>query len=379
MNNDFILPAPPQPLTPAEQEKLRGRLIGFKGGYDEGYLRGRLAILDGRAEEVLPVRNIHVMYVASGKGYPYSPLDDAVLAALQKLTIQVTVTDVRQNLIELIAAQRPDLVLVLDGMDLPLEQINILRGAGIKTAIWLTDDPYYTDFTAKVVNYYDYVFTLERNCVEFYQELGCTDVHYLPFAAHREHYRPTTTRSPITRDVSFIGSAYWNRVNFFREVLPELMTYNSVINGIWWDRLPEAALYGERIEVGKWMSPQETASAYSGSKIVINLHRSHIDEVANNNTLSIPAVSPNPRTFEIAASGTLQLCDARDDMGNFYKPGKEIETFDSPREMMDKIHYYLNHEEERRAIALAAYERTLKDHTYNKRIDQLLTVIYGPA
>jgi spore maturation protein CgeB len=377
MSNNFVLPTPPLPLTPAEEEKLRGRLSGFKVGYDEGYLRGRLAILDGRPEEPLPVRNIHVMYVASGKGYPYSPLDDAVLAAFQKLTTRVTVTDVRQNLIELASAERPDLVVVLDGMDLPLEQISVLRGWGIRTAIWLTDDPYYTDFTMKIVAHYDYVFTLERNCIDFYKGLGCHQVHYLPFAAHREHYRPTTTRSPIQRDISFIGSAYWNRVNFFREVLPDLMQYNTVINGIWWDRLPEAPLYGDRIEIGKWMSPQETAATYSGSKIVINLHRSHIDEAVNNNTLAIPAVSPNPRTFEIAASGTLQLCDARDDMGNFYKQGEEIETFASPQEMMDKIHYYLSHEEERQAIVLRAYERTLKDHTYAKRVNEMLTVIYG--
>lgn len=376
-NSEFILPAPPLPLTPSEAEKLRGRLSGFKSGYDEGYLRGRLAILDGRPEEVLPVRNIHVMYVASGKGYPYSPLDDAVLAALQKLTAQVTVTDVRQNLVELAAAQRPDLVIVLDGMDLPLDQISILRASGIKTAIWLTDDPYYTDFTMKIVAHYDFVFTLERNCIDFYKGLGCSEVHYLPFAAHREHYRPTTTRSSVEREVSFIGSAYWNRVNFFREILPELMNYNTVINGIWWDRMPEAQLYGERIEIGKWMSPHETAAAYSGSKIVINLHRSHMDEVANNNTLLIPAVSPNPRTFEIAASGTLQLCDSRADLSTYYKPDVEIVTFSTPREMMDKIQYYLTHEEERREIVLRAFERTLKDHTYTKRLDQLLTVIYG--
>ena len=377
MENNFVMPLPPYPLTAAEEEKFRGRLTGFKGGYDEGYLRGRLAILNGRSEEPLPVRNIHVMYVASGKGYPYSPLDDAVLSSLQGLTAEVTVTDVRQNLVELAAVKRPDLVLVLDGMDLPLDQIGALRASGIRTAIWLTDDPYYTDFTVKIVTHYDYVFTLERNCIDFYRGLGCAEVHYLPFGAYRDHYRPTLTRSTVNRDISFIGSAYWNRVEFFRPIMPELMTFNTIINGIWWDRLPEAPLYGERIQIGKWMTPQETALTYSGSKIVINLHRSHIDDVVNNNTLLIPAASPNPRTFEIAASGTLQLCDAREDLASFYKPGEEIETFSNPQEMMDKIRFYLSHEEERRTIALRALERTLKDHTYNKRVNQLLTVIFG--
>ncbi|UQZ33228.1 spore maturation protein cgeB [Paenibacillus sp. PK3_47] len=377
MNTEFVMPVPPFPRTPAEDEKLRGRLTGFKAGYDEGYLRGRLAILDGRPEEPLPVRNIHVMYVASGKGYPYSPLDDAVLYSLQKLTAKVTVTDVHQNLVEQAAVQRPDLILVLDGLDLSTEKIAELRSKGFKTAIWLTDDPYYTDYTMKIVVHYDYVFTLERNCVEVYRSLGCAQVHYLPFAAHREHYRPVTGRSQIIRDVSFIGSAYWNRVSFFRNIMPELMSYNTVINGIWWDRLPEAPLYGDRIEVGKWMSPQETAVTYSGSKIVINLHRAHVDEVENNNALSIPAVSPNPRTFEIAAAGTLQLSDAREDMGTFYKIGEEIDTFSTPLELMEKVRYYLTHEEERREMALRAFERTLKDHTYTKRLNQLLTVIYG--
>ncbi|MNR51045.1 hypothetical protein D3C85_1706570 [compost metagenome] len=64
-------------------------------------------------------------------------------------------------------------------------------------------------------------------------------------------------------------------------------------------------------------------------------------------------------------------------MGSFYTVGEEIDTFSSPQEMMDKIRYYLTHEEKRRDMALRAFERTLKDHTYTKRLNQLLTIIYG--
>ncbi|WP_025699813.1 CgeB family protein, partial [Paenibacillus durus] len=118
-------------------------------------------------------------------------------------------------------------------------------------------------------------------------------------------------------------------------------------------------------------------AAYSGSKIVINLHRSHVDDAFNNNTLAISAASPNPRTFEIAASGTLQLSDVRDDLASFYNPGEEIVTFSTPQEMIDKIRYYLTHEEERQAIVLKGLERTLRDHTYPKRVNQLLATIFG--
>lgn len=124
------------------------------------------------------------------------------------------------------------------------------------------------------------------------------------------------------------------------------------------------------------MSPGETNDSYNGSKIVINLHRSHQDDSVNNNSLKIPGASPNPRTFEISASGTLQLTDTRDDLARFYKPGEEIETYSSQQELLEKVEFYLTHEKERREIALRALERTLREHTYGHRIDQLLSVIF---
>lgn len=154
------------------------------------------------------------------------------------------------------------------------------------------------------------------------------------------------------------------------------MARNIKINGIWWDRLPDYQSYGDKIELGRWMSPGETNDSYNGSKIVINLHRSHQDDSVNNNSLKIPGASPNPRTFEISASGTLQLTDTRDDLARFYKPGEEIETYSSQQELLEKVEFYLTHEKERREIALRALERTLREHTYGHRIDQLLSVIF---
>jgi len=51
--------------------------------------------------------------------------------------------------------------------------------------------------------------------------------------------------------------------------------------------------------------------------------------------------------------------------------GKEVETYDSIDECIDKIKYYLLNEEEREKIAKAGQVRTLKEHTYEKRIEKL--------
>ncbi|MNV28901.1 hypothetical protein D3C71_1201070 [compost metagenome] len=77
------------------------------------------------------------------------------------------------------------------------------------------------------------------------------------------------------------------------------------------------------------------------------------------------------------ASGTFQLSDARDDLATFYTPDEEIVTFNTQQELMDKIRYYLANEEERQRIALKGLERTLRDHTYPKRVNELLTIIFG--
>ena len=43
--------------------------------------------------------------------------------------------------------------------------------------------------------------------------------------------------------------------------------------------------------------------------------------------------------------------------------------------MIDKIRYYLKHNKEREAIALSGYEQTLKEHTYEKRFNEIFKVI----
>ncbi|MUG44096.1 glycosyltransferase [Paenibacillus woosongensis] len=361
----------------AHDSSRRGRQAGLKHGFDEGYLRGRAKAIVEAAPVHFPKRALKVLYVSSGKGFPYAPIDEAIIATLQTLAAEVSVAGPKQPVSELVSSFLPDLMLVLDGMELPAEQVDAVRAKGIRTAIWLTDDPYYTDITIRTAPHYDYVFTLERNCLDFYRSAGCNNVHYLPFAAHVGHYRPTLTRSSVRRAISFIGSAYWNRIEFLQPIIGGLMEKGLTINGIWWDRLPEYASYPDRIEIGKWMGPGETAEVYSGSKIVLNMHRSPYDTTVNNNSVGLTAASPNPRTFEISACGTLQLADVRDDLASFYIPGQEIETFSSPGELYDKVNYYLDHETERREIALRALDRTYREHTYSHRLHEMLSRIFG--
>lgn len=359
-----------------EEARRQGRENGFDQGFNEGYLRGRANVIYNSAKEHIPVRPIHILYVSTGKGFPYSPIDEAIISTLQGMVAQVTPTDPRQPVADQAAELRPDLVLALDGMDFQMEQVQAIRALGIRTAVWLTDDPYYTDITTHIAQQYDDVFTMELNSVPYYESLGCKSVHYLAFGFHPGQYKPISTISKIRRDMTFVGSGYWNRVAFFDQLTPYLANKNIVLSGIWWDRLRDYEMMQSKIELNKWMGPQETSDIYNGSKIVINMHRSHDDTSVNSNTTNMTAVSPNIRTFEISASGTFQLTDVRDDLARFYTPGVEIETYSSPEELVEKVEFYLSHEKERREIALRALKRSVHEHTYSKRLNTLLSKIF---
>jgi len=57
------------------------------------------------------------------------------------------------------------------------------------------------------------------------------------------------------------------------------------------------------------------------------------------------------------------------------KPDREIVTFRSYDEMVDKISYYLPRKEQRKAISEEGRARVLKDHTYSVRIRQMISII----
>jgi spore maturation protein CgeB len=267
-------------------------------------------------------------------------------------------------------------VLVLDGMLFPVEQVDAIRAKGVETALWLTDDPYYTDVTVGFAPHYDHVFTLELNCVTFYQEHGCSNVHYLPLGVHPGWFCPKATNLVNRREICFVGSAYWKRVELFDQIEPYLEGHDVCISGLWWDRLKAYKRLANKIRLNHWMGPEETAGFYNGTKIVINLHRSHDDGTFNYNSRLIKAVSPNPRTFEFQHAVILQLTDVREDLTSFYTPGRDLATFGSTEELVEQIDYYLTHEEQLQQVALQGFRSTMEQHTFAHRLTQLFQTVF---
>ena len=83
----------------------------------------------------------------------------------------------------------------------------------------------------------------------------------------------------------------------------------------------------------------------------------------------------NLRLFEATGVGTLLITDRKENLHEMFGPGKEVVSYGMPEECAEMVQYYLEHDEERQAIAGAGQQRTLRDHTYYKRMQEFTDIV----
>ncbi len=83
----------------------------------------------------------------------------------------------------------------------------------------------------------------------------------------------------------------------------------------------------------------------------------------------------NYRTFETAGCRTMLLTNHTPGLEKLFKIGEEVVTYDNNDDLDYKVNYYLNNPLERIKIETAGYERVIKYHTYDSRVEQLINII----
>ena len=119
-------------------------------------------------------------------------------------------------------------------------------------------------------------------------------------------------------------------------------------------------------------SHESTGNIFNASKINLNLHSS-----TERDGVDPTGDFLNPRTFELAGCGAFQLVDRRALLDEVFTPGEDIVTFEDTEDLKKKIDYYLEHEDERKAIAEKSRRTVLEKHTYQHRLRDMLSVIYA--
>lgn len=83
----------------------------------------------------------------------------------------------------------------------------------------------------------------------------------------------------------------------------------------------------------------------------------------------------NMRLFETTGVGAFLITDYKENLHTLYEIGKELIAYRSVDECIELITYYMSHDDERKAIAAAGQRRTLSEHTYYHRMQELVEII----
>ncbi|RMG41046.1 MAG: hypothetical protein D6719_09415 [Candidatus Dadabacteria bacterium] len=82
----------------------------------------------------------------------------------------------------------------------------------------------------------------------------------------------------------------------------------------------------------------------------------------------------NMREFEATGAGALLFTEAHPDLKENFEPEREVVTYSSSEELLEKITYYLEHEEARKEIAKSGQKRCLRDHSMTNRVKWFIDI-----
>jgi spore maturation protein CgeB len=309
-----------------------------------------------RALEVLG----HTAVMADVRAYFFHPRLRQYWPALEDRDM----ARINRSLVRRAAEIRPDICLVVGGVEVSAETLRQIRGLGIPLVLWTSDAPHpqYFRHIVQTAALYDRVFCAGTEAIELLSRGGFQGAIWLPFAADPEWHCPCVLTpaeyAAYHRGVSFVGAYYPNR----RDVLGSIAEFHPGIWGPQWHRVgknsPLSAYIDSRpVDVSEWQK------IYAAADIALVLHYQDGQ---------IPCYQASPKLFEAMACGAFVLCDRQRDAEMLFKDGEHLVFFDNASDLKDKIRFYREHASERVRIAAAGRQEVLTRHTYTQRLRVLL-------
>lgn len=244
----------------------------------------------------------------------------------------------------------PDVAIVVCGMALHRRGFEMLSKLRIPYIMLFTESPYQDEtqmiMTRKTLSAGALV--NDKSSVNtFNLKLGIPDypVEYIPhsFDPTRHKYDKTAVKDT---DVFFFGTMWPERKALFDGLVSNGYCFD--IDGI------NPALTRE--DKLKFKTSDDMVAGYNRSKISINHHRTIVGVHEDKQQHIYTGASLGPRAYEIAACRAFQLSDdSRPELRQVF--GDSVATYNSRKQLQDRIDYYLKHDDEREDMAREAYER----------------------
>jgi len=271
--------------------------------------------------------------------------------------------DLQSALIKFVKEHQPDLVI----FSLYLEQISLSTVKAIsqiaKTFGLFFDDTWRRDFVTKYGNEMHFFTTTDPYGETIYKKLGVKGKPlYFSYGFNPQYF--FADRKDLNKAITFVGS--WSASREW--VMKHLKKAGLPVE-----------FYGHGWENGV-LSNEAMVEVFQKSKINLNLSNSVQDNVSYVLS-SLRAFKSyfvgakrgeqlKGRHVEINACGGFQISFYADGLPALYEVGKEIEIYQSVPDLIAKLEFYLENEEERELIARKGWERS-QNYQYDKVMEKL--------
>jgi spore maturation protein CgeB len=240
---------------------------------------------------------------------------------------------------------RPDVIVCNGGgLSFRSEVAAVLRRRGIRlVGIALSDPEVFERVTSHIAAIFDRYLTNVGYCLPRYRAIG-VNAMLLPPGTNHQFFRPVPPRPELICDVLFMGVAHADRVEPVRALCN---SFDVHLYGESWDAHgieSRGTIYGE-----------DSLAALNSAKIAM---------IFSKTTTGQPNVKGG--LFDFPAAGAFVITDHVPELVDYFEIGREIVTFTSIPEMLEKVAYFLAHPEDRIRIQTAARQRVLRDHTWQR-------------
>ncbi len=252
------------------------------------------------------------------------------------------------------------------------EAIDEIKTMGIPTMNWYCNGSYQLNLVEKISPHYDWCLVPEKFRLEDYKKMGATPI-YCQEAANPQLYKPYSIAQDI--DIGFVGQCYGNRPDYIQYLWSQNIPV-KVAGANWLNvqrpeiRFLQRLLYSQGKKPSEYMTGVigdiDMIKAFSRSKINLGFSVCGWTHLEKEKILQIRL-----RDFEVPMSGGFYMVEYMKELEEFFTPGKEIVCYEGPQDLAEKIKYYLSHESERESIRKAGYERAQREHTWQKRFENV--------
>ncbi|MCB9460379.1 MAG: glycosyltransferase [Anaerolineaceae bacterium] len=320
------------------------------------------------------------------------PVDDPVMAArgfryLARETFPQRILDAyNQDILKKLDEFRPDILFLYHYHMIYPETVAFAKSLGAKIFCFFPDDAFksisYTKRARDVVRQLDCVITTKSFNIEELKQVGVPHVYFMTKGYIPDCHIPVTpTQADYNKyggDVVFIGNGYEvQRLDFIADLAEALPDIKFTVYGKHWEKFTQPWFYYRLERIKKWRNAWKHVQL---GTVICN----EMSTIINTNKIVLGLATPGNRVWkqdlhtqrsvEIPACGGFMLAPYNAEIDSLFTEGKEAAYFRSFDDLVEKIRYYLAHEDERQRIAEAGHRKAVTDYSYYDHAKRIMDI-----